>query len=480
MPDGTPLPGSRRGPADRQAGPGRLPEFMRPNTLAAVRDLARLIALAEWAPDSYRDLEGNYAVPKIELAIMQGAVVGLGPIAAVQAIALIEGRPAIWGDGALAVVEGSGLLDDMVEEYTLDGEDGLTAVSTLRRRHRPTPIIGRFSIAMADQARLTQKEGPWRSYPQRMLMMRARSWALRDGFADVLRGLAIREEVEDYEPTERVGSPPPARVSPRSKTTLQAWSPRPRFGAALVVAGSGDRSAAADKTATAGTERDETITREDPVTEQVASARGAAEVITPARPRAGDGAIPVGAGQSPEELFGLIDAEGNTIEVTGIAALRAAFVRLMADRHLSPDQILGLWESNDGARTALEQALGAAALDDVFERVRTAQRPSKTPTRLASQSPPRRRSGATPRRRVARTIGQERLALEVSSAWSEARVAKLYLKRLEGLKEGSGRATDLASFREANRSIEERLRAAVPDLMAPIDTIYAWAATHAR
>src|SRR5580658_8126092 len=202
MPDGTPLPGSRRGPADRQAGPSSLPEFMRPNTLAAVRDLARLIALAEWAPDSYRDLEGNYAVPKIELAIMQGAVVGLGPIAAVQAIALIEGRPAIWGDGALAVVEGSGLLDDMVEEYTLDGEDGLTAVSTLRRRHRPTPIIGRFSIAMADQAHLTQKEGPWRSYPQRMLMMRARSWALRDGFADVLRGLAIREEVEDYEPTE--------------------------------------------------------------------------------------------------------------------------------------------------------------------------------------------------------------------------------------------------------------------------------------
>src|SRR5262249_49394 len=36
-------------------------------------------------------------------------------------------------------------------------------------------------------------------YPRRMLMMRARSWALRDGFADVLRGLSIREEVEDYD-----------------------------------------------------------------------------------------------------------------------------------------------------------------------------------------------------------------------------------------------------------------------------------------
>jgi hypothetical protein len=31
-----------------------------------------------------------------------------------------------------------------------------------------------------------------------MLKMRARSWTLRDGFADVLRGLHIREEVDDF------------------------------------------------------------------------------------------------------------------------------------------------------------------------------------------------------------------------------------------------------------------------------------------
>ena len=28
--------------------------------------------------------------------------------------------------------------------------------------------------------------------------MRARSWTIRDGFADVLRGLHIREEVDDF------------------------------------------------------------------------------------------------------------------------------------------------------------------------------------------------------------------------------------------------------------------------------------------
>jgi len=84
----------------------------------------------------------------------------------------------------------------MREDYAVDGEEGLTAVCTMRRRPWPTPIARRFSMAMAEEAGLAQKEGPWQTYPRRMLMMRARSWALRDGFADVLRGLSIREEVD--------------------------------------------------------------------------------------------------------------------------------------------------------------------------------------------------------------------------------------------------------------------------------------------
>jgi hypothetical protein len=107
----------------------RCGEFRIPKSLAEVRELARRIALAEWAPDSYRDLEGNYVQQKIKLAIMHGATVGLGPIAAVQSIAVIDGMPTIWGDDALSIVERSGLLEDMQEDYVLDAEEGLTAIS---------------------------------------------------------------------------------------------------------------------------------------------------------------------------------------------------------------------------------------------------------------------------------------------------------------------------------------------------------------
>jgi hypothetical protein len=40
--------------------------------LAEVHELMRLIALAEWAPDSYRDPEDNYVQRKIEQAIALG------------------------------------------------------------------------------------------------------------------------------------------------------------------------------------------------------------------------------------------------------------------------------------------------------------------------------------------------------------------------------------------------------------------------
>lgn len=211
---------------------GAMPEFLEPKSTAAIRELARMIAVAEWAPDCYRNLDGNYIVPKLELAIMHGASVGLSPLMAVQSIALFDGSPTIRSDGALALVERSGLLEDMTEEFVVDEAEGLTAISAMRRRHQPTPISSRFSMAMAEQAGLTRKEGPWQSYPQRCLMMRARSWSLRDGFADVLRGLAIREEVEDYSdaprrrPATEMGlAGPRAQVPPSRPATWQ----RPRF-----------------------------------------------------------------------------------------------------------------------------------------------------------------------------------------------------------------------------------------------------------
>jgi hypothetical protein len=204
-----------------------VPSFLLPQSRDELRELAELVVLAGWAPDGYRDVEGNYPRPRIEMAILHGASVGLGPVASVQSIAVIDGMPTIWGDGALALIERSGLLEDMSEEYVNDDTEGLTAICTMRRRGRPTPVTNRFSMAMAEQAHLLEKEGPWQTYPQRMLKMRARSWTIRDGFADVLRGLHLREEVEDYAGSAIVAV---RHVSPDRPPALLRGVPRPRRG----------------------------------------------------------------------------------------------------------------------------------------------------------------------------------------------------------------------------------------------------------
>lgn len=148
--------------------------------------LARAIAMSGMAPKSYGNDEN-----KCFVGILAGAELGLAPFQALQSIAVIGGNPSVWGDGALALVRASGLLEDFEET-----DDGHKATCRVVRRGEK-PIIRSFDMQDAERAGLLRKDGPWKAYPQRMRQMRARAWALRDGFADVLKGLHIAEEVRD-------------------------------------------------------------------------------------------------------------------------------------------------------------------------------------------------------------------------------------------------------------------------------------------
>lgn len=153
--------------------------------------MAQLIAKSGIAP---RDMQ---TPEKIVTAIFHGLEVGLKPLQAIQSIAVVNGRPCIWGDAALGLAMGSGLLEDIAESIEGEG-DAMRAVCVAKRVGNTTPVARSFSVADARKANLWGKTGPWSQYPQRMLQMRARSWALRDGFADVLKGLHVVEEVRDY------------------------------------------------------------------------------------------------------------------------------------------------------------------------------------------------------------------------------------------------------------------------------------------
>jgi len=195
--------------------------------------IASAVVKAGMAP---RGLE---TAEKAMVAIMHGLEVGLTPMNALQSIAVVNGRPTIWGDGAIGLARGSGLLEWMDEKFEgEEGKDNFTAVCLVKRRGEPNPTRSEFSIAEAKTAGLWTKRGrdgqptPWQLYPKRMLKMRARAFALRDGFADVLKGLSIKEEVEDYQikgdtPRDEPPAPPPLPMPGPTATIPSPNAPSP-------------------------------------------------------------------------------------------------------------------------------------------------------------------------------------------------------------------------------------------------------------
>lgn len=164
--------------------------FLTPTNLQEAMQIADLLAGSDIVPKDYQRKPGNILV-----AMQWGAEIGLQPLQAMQNIAVINGRPSIWGDAMLALVRGSGLLDFIREELS---EDGTKATCTVKRKNEE-PAVSIFTMEDAKKAGLSGKQGPWTQYPKRMLKLRARSYALRDIFPDVLKGMAIAEEEKDKE-----------------------------------------------------------------------------------------------------------------------------------------------------------------------------------------------------------------------------------------------------------------------------------------
>ena len=163
-----------------------------PKTMQEAMEFATAIAKSDLAPKDFKDKPGN-----VLIAMQMGAEVGLSPMASIQNIAVINGRPSIWGDSMLAICQVHKDFEWIKEYFTDDG----TAVCVVKRQGLDphTQTFGLKDMAMGGY---DKKPGPWQTSRKRMLQMRARSFALRDRFADALRGLVMAEEAMDMEPVQ--------------------------------------------------------------------------------------------------------------------------------------------------------------------------------------------------------------------------------------------------------------------------------------
>ena len=197
-------------------------------TMDDAMKFGKMLADSDFAP---KDFKGKAA--SCVLAVQAGAEIGFGPMQSIQCIAVINGRPSIWGDAALALVMASPVCEYVRE--TVEGEgDAMVATCTAKRRGYPEATVSRFSVADAKKAGLWGKSGPWSQYPKRMLQLRARGFALRDAFPDVLKGLVTAEEAQDYPKPEPVARPP-VEYRPKLDAPQVALTEDPEAKARLAV-----------------------------------------------------------------------------------------------------------------------------------------------------------------------------------------------------------------------------------------------------
>ena len=206
-----------------------------PMTVQDALAVASQLAQSGMVPRDYACKPGA-----IFAAMDLGASVGLRPMQAVQGIASINGRPALWGDAALGVVMAHPSFESIDEDdASKAAAQGFGRCRVVRKGSPPYEV--RFTVDMAKAAGLWGKAGPWSAYAGRMLQMRARSWAFRDRFPDALKGIRIAEEAQDTPAdAEPVPSMMPTAVD-ATATVVEApaaapYTPPPRTEARKVPA----------------------------------------------------------------------------------------------------------------------------------------------------------------------------------------------------------------------------------------------------
>jgi hypothetical protein len=168
-------------------------------------EFSKMLAESSMVPRAYQGKPQD-----IMVCVQWGYELGLAPMQALQNIAVINGKPSVYGDAMMALVQASPVCEGIDEHIENEGTPNPVAVCIAKRKGR-NPVIARFSVEDAKRAGLWGKQGPWQAYPKRMLQMRARGFALRDAFPDVLKGLITAEEAADFpeeaKPRERDVTP---------------------------------------------------------------------------------------------------------------------------------------------------------------------------------------------------------------------------------------------------------------------------------
>lgn len=186
-----------------------------PRNIEEASRYANGLVAANQVPTAFRQsgkADGAPNAPLILMGVLKAMEVGLPPQTGLEVMLPLNGRFTLWGDGPMALALQSGKVKNYIERQvgpSFDPELPLGEwpnefgfVVSIWRVGMEDPFVGKFTVSHAKRQRLWMNsyKKPWLESPLRMLKIRARAFAIRDGFADCLMGLGIKEEIEDAMP----------------------------------------------------------------------------------------------------------------------------------------------------------------------------------------------------------------------------------------------------------------------------------------
>lgn len=200
--------------------------LIEPASMEEAWQYAQRLSNSQFVPAQFQSNQKNGdQTANVFFACQYGARLGFDPLLAVQNIAVVNGKPSVYGDMMLAICQASPQFEYCTESYD---EKTMTWTCKCKRKSSPYATVRTFGINDAIQAHyvvmgangeikkqkwqngqwVDDKFSPWVTNPKRMLQMRARSFALRDTFASELKGMACREEVIDIVPEAELSGAP--------------------------------------------------------------------------------------------------------------------------------------------------------------------------------------------------------------------------------------------------------------------------------
>ena len=171
--------------------------FSGPDSFVAAQRMAKALCSSTLVPEIYR---GEQGVGNALIALEMSQRIGASPLAVMQNLHIIHGRPSLSSSFLIATVNGSGKFTPIRFRWNSEqGKPDWGCRAVANDKGTGEECVGALiTLAMAAAEGWTSKNGSkWKSMPEHMMMLRAASFWVRTYAPELSHGMHTREEVED-------------------------------------------------------------------------------------------------------------------------------------------------------------------------------------------------------------------------------------------------------------------------------------------